>query len=572
MLVILILYFGMLLGVAWFTGRNVGNAGFFLANRKAPWYVIAYAMIGTSISGVTFISIPGKVGGAGLNMAFSYFQVVLGYLVGYLFIATVLLPLYYRLQLTSIYGYLEQRFGHWAYKTGAAFFLVSRTVGSAARMFLAAAVLQAFVFEPLGVPFVVTVMGMLALIYAYTFRGGLKTIIWTDTIMTTFFLAALIFTVATIAGALHLGLGDIFHTVMDSRYGQVFFFDNFLTNPNHFAKQFVSGALIAVAMTGLDQDLMQKNLACKNLREAQKNMFVFCIYLVVINFLFLALGALLYLYAGTLGLEIPARTDYLYPKIAFDHLGTVAGIFFILGLIASTYASSDSALTALTTSFCVDFLNFEKENPPQHTAAPTDEYEEYGHAPTTNPERVSYLDARQRRVRTLVHLGFAGLFVVIILALNAVTGDAVINLIFKIAGYTYGATAGPVHVRSLHRAAGARQLGAAHLPGRAAADLGHRGGQQRPFRYGFPDFAGEWRADVRGVVGDFARGGVNRQVLKQFRVIASITPNCYNYPSITTIPIHHVRRRDPLPPHRRQPGRRQKEQDVWCAMRQSLQW
>ena len=428
-LVVLFLYFAMLVGVAWFTGRNNNNEGFFLANRKVPWYVVAYAMIGTSISGVTFISIPGAVGGSGVNMAFSYMQVVLGYLVGYLFIATVLMPLYYRLNLTSIYSYLEQRFGWWSYKTGAGFFLLSRTLGSAARMFLAASVLQLFVFGPLGIPFFVTVTLMLALIYGYTFKGGLKTIIWTDSIMTTFFLAALVFTVWTVGKSLNLGGWDIVSNVMSSKYGKVFFFDNFLSDPNHFVKQFVSGALVAIAMTGLDQDLMQKNLACKNICEAQKNMLVFCVYLVVINFLFLVLGALLYLYAGSIGLELPARTDQLYPKIAFGHLDAAAGIFFILGLIGSTYASSDSALTALTTSFCVDFLNFEKG---KNTEAPTFAYEE---------ERIAHekaIEAKQRKTRTLVHLGFSCLFVILILILNAVSSSAVISLIFKIAGYTYG--------------------------------------------------------------------------------------------------------------------------------------
>lgn len=428
-LVVLAVYFAVLVGVAWYTGRNTSNAGFFLANKKVPWYVVAYAMIGTSISGVTFISIPGAVGGTGLNMAFSYMQMVLGYLVGYFFIATVLMPLYYRLNLTSIYGYLEQRFGVLAYKTGAGFFLLSRTLGSAARMFLAASVLQVFVFGPMGVPFALTTILMLALIYAYTFKGGLKTIIWTDTIMTTFFLAALVFTVWNIGASLNLSGSNLFNTVMSSKYGKVFFFDNFISDPNHFIKQFVSGALVATAMTGLDQDLMQKNLACKNIREAQKNMLVFCFYLIVINFLFLVLGALLYMYAGTLGLEIPARTDQLYPKIAFNHLETAAGIFFILGLIGSTYASSDSALTALTTSFCVDFLNFEKLQDTEGMHFP---YEE---------ERRAYLreiEQKQRRTRTLVHLGFSALFVVIILILNAVSNTAVISLIFKIAGYTYG--------------------------------------------------------------------------------------------------------------------------------------
>jgi Na+/proline symporter len=427
-LTVLVLYFAMLVAVAWFTGRNVGNEGFFLANRKVPWWVVAYAMIGTSISGVTFISVPGKVGGTGLNMAFSYMQMVFGYLAGYLVIATVLMPMYYRMQLTSIYGYLEERFGYWSYKTGAGFFLLSRTLGSAARMFLAAGVLQTFVFAPLGVPFPVTAALMLALIYAYTHKGGLKTIIWTDTIMTTFFLMALVFTVTTIGNALHLGWGDIVPTVMNGKYGQIFFFDNFLGNPNHFVKQFVGGALIAITMTGLDQDLMQKNLACKNIRDAQKNMFVFCIYLIIINFLFLVLGALLYNYAGSIGLEIPARTDQLYPRIAFGHLDAAAGIFFILGLIASTYASSDSALTALTTSFCVDFLNFEKKTPATSHLSWEEE----------NSAARQELDQKLRRQRTWVHMGFSALFVVIIVVLNSVSSDAVINLIFKIAGYTYG--------------------------------------------------------------------------------------------------------------------------------------
>ena len=426
---ILLLYFAMLVGVAFLTGRNVGNEGFFLANRRVPWYVVAYAMIGTSISGVTFISVPGAVGlETGLNRGLGYMQVVFGYLLGYLFIATVLMPMYYRLQLTSIYTYLEHRLGYWSYKTGAAFFILSRTVGSAARMFLAAVVLQSFVFEPLGVPFPVTVMLMLALIYGYTFRGGLKTIIWTDTIMTTFFLVAVAWTVVAVGKTLNLGVGDIWPAVRDSRYGQMFFFDNFFSDPNHFVKQFVSGALIAIVMTGMDQDLMQKNLACKNIREAQKNMFVFCLYLIIINLAFLMLGALLYMYAGTLGIEVPTKTDELYPKIAFYHLETAAGVFFVLGLIASTYSSSDSALTALTTSFCVDFLNFEKKH------AHPDPY-------ASEEEKRQHLEAsvsQQRRARTIVHLGFAVAFVVIILLLKAFSSGAVISLIFKIAGYTYG--------------------------------------------------------------------------------------------------------------------------------------
>ncbi len=428
-LVIMLLYFAMLLGVAWFTGRNVGNAGFFLANRKVPWWIIAYAMIGTSISGVTFIAIPGKVGSTGPNMAFSYFQIVLGYLVGYFFIATVLMPLYYRLNLTSIYGYLEQRLGRMSYRTGAAFFIISRTVGSAARLFLAASVLQTFVFGPLGVPLPVTAALMLGLIYSYTYKGGLKTIIWTDTIMTTFFLAALAFTVYSIGNALNMTSGSIVSNVMGSRYGQIFFWDNFLGNPNHFVKQFISGALVAIAMTGLDQDLMQKNLACKDLRSAQKNMFVFCIYLVVINFFFLVLGALLYTYASSLGLPIPARTDQLYPQLAFNHFNVTVGVFFILGLIASTFASSDSALTALTTSFCVDFLHFEKKEQ-AHLGYDADGHEVWGQDEAT--------EQAQRKQRTWVHLGFSGAFLLIILVLYYFTEGSTIDLIMKYAGYTYG--------------------------------------------------------------------------------------------------------------------------------------
>jgi Na+/proline symporter len=428
-IIILLLYFAMLVGVAYFTGKNVENEGFFLANRKIPWYVIAYAMIGTSISGVTFISIPGAVGlETGVNRGFGYMQVVFGYLLGYFFIATVLMPLYYRMNLTSIYGYLEQRFGRVSYKTGAAFFLLARTVGSAARMYLAALVLQTFVFQPLGVPFPITVILMLALIYAYTFKGGLQTIIWTDTIMTTFFLVALVWTVVTIGSTLNLGVVETFQAVADSKYGKIFYFDNFLTDPNHFVKQFISGALVAIAMTGLDQDLMQKNLACKNIKEAQKNMLVFCFYLVVINLMFLTLGALLYMYAGQLGIGIPERTDQLYPKIAFQHLDMAAGIFFVLGLVGSTYASSDSALTALTTSFCIDFLNFDKKK--IHPSEYANEAERLEYA--------QVIDKSQRKTRTLVHLGFSVIFVLIIIILKAISDGAVISLIFKIAGYTYG--------------------------------------------------------------------------------------------------------------------------------------
>lgn len=427
-LFILLAYFAMLVGVAWRTGRDTGNEGFFLANRQIKWYVVAFAMIGTSISGVTFISIPGKVGAGGLNQAFSYMQMVLGYSVGYLFVGAVLLPLYYRLQLTSIYTYLEQRLGPKSYKTGAAFFLVARTFGSAARMFLAALVLQNFIFGPLGVPFFATAILMLALIYVYTYKGGMKTIIWTDTIMTACLLLALVWTVFTLAGRLNLGIFDIAPAVARSTYSKMFFWENFGSDPNHFIKQFVAGALTVVAMTGLDQDLMQKNLACKNIKEAQKNMAAFYAVLVFINLLFLTLGALLYLYAAQVGLQQPAQSDALYPTIAFQHLDMVAGIVFLIGIVASTYASSDSALTALTTSFCIDFLGFEKNS--EHP----DEY-------ASEKQKLEFAQNRaekQKKQRTLTHLGFAAIFVVVILLLKWLSDDAVINTIFKIAGYTYG--------------------------------------------------------------------------------------------------------------------------------------
>ena len=417
-LAILALYFLALFGIAWFTGRNVGNQGFFLANRKVPWWVVAYGMVGTSISGVTFISVPGAVGLLeGSNRGLGYFQMVLGYLVGYFFIATVLMPLYYRLKLTSIYGYLEQRFGVVSYKTGAGFFLLSRTLGSAARMFLAAGVLHHFVFQHFGWPFWLTVLLMMLLIYVYTFRGGLKTIIWTDVLMTTFFLIAVVWTVVSICQNLELGPAELWPTISNSKYGQVFFFDNFLSDPNHFVKMFVSGAFIAFVMTGLDQDMMQKNLACINIRDAQKNMFVFCIYLIVTNIAFLLLGALLYIYANNVGITLPDRTDYLFPQIAFFNLDTIVGIFFILGLVASTYSSADSALTALTTSVCVDFLGFEKQEAEQEK---------------DQPQR----NLKQTRMR--VHLIISLVYILIILLLHAVSNQAVITLIFVIAGYTYG--------------------------------------------------------------------------------------------------------------------------------------
>ena len=291
---VIALYFLILMAVSYYTGKGANNADFFLANRKSPWYLVAFGMIGASLSGVTFISIPGVVGAGGGNQAFSYMQMVFGYLVGYTVIALILLPLYYRMNLTSIYGYLEKRFGFWSYKTGAFYFLLSRIVGASMRLLLVAIVFQQitqkFDFE---IPFAVIVAVTILLIWVYTYKGGIRTIVFTDTLQTTFMLLAVILTIIGIGGALDKSLGELVTTIKQSEYGQMFFFDNFKTDPNNFWKQFISGALIATVMTGLDQDMMQKNLSCRTLKESQKNVFTFSVILVFVNLLFLALGALL---------------------------------------------------------------------------------------------------------------------------------------------------------------------------------------------------------------------------------------------------------------------------------------
>ncbi len=413
-LAIMLGYFLVLIAVSYFTSRNKStNLNFFLAGRQAPWPLVAFGMIGSTISGITFISVPGAVGGMGANEAFSYFQVVLGYLLGYVVIAFVLLPLYYRLHLTSIYGYLEQRFGFFSYKTGAAYFLLSRSIGSALRLFLVAVVVYNFVLKPMGVPFALSVFLILALIWTYTFKGGIKTIIVTDALQTAFLLGAVILTVIFISQSLDLGLGGMMEMVSNSKYSKTFYFEGGWSDPNNFFKQFFSGALITITMTGLDQDMMQKNLSCRNLGDAQKNMLSFSTVLIVVNLLFLTLGALLYIYASSFGVEVPAKTDQFYPMIALEHLSPIVGILFILGLTAAAYSSADSAMAALTTSFCVDFLNFEKKT---------------GLVPEED----------LRRTRIIVHLGVTVVMFVMILIFETMNDQAVITKLFQIAGYTYG--------------------------------------------------------------------------------------------------------------------------------------
>ncbi len=404
-------YFLLLIIISWFTSRDSSNESFFLAGRQSPWFVVAFGMIGASLSGVTFISIPGAVGAGAENQAFSYMQIVLGYLLGYVVIALVLLPLYYRLNLTSIYSYLEQRLGFFAYKTGAAYFLLSRAIGSSFRLFLVAIVIQRFVMDAYGIPFWLTVLATIALIWVYTFRGGIKTVVWTDTLQTFCMITSVILTIVYIGQSLEMDAWGLTAMIRNSEYSQVFFFKGGWNDPNNFFKQFFSGALITIVMTGLDQDMMQKNLTCRSLRDAQKNMFTFSFILIFVNLLFLALGALLYLYAANVGLDIPERSDQLYPTIAIQHLAPVAGIVFILGLIAAAYSSADSTLTALTTSFCIDFLDL------------------------YNQDRS---EADKKRIRMMVHVGMSFLLFFIVLFFAALNNTAVINQLFKAAGYTYG--------------------------------------------------------------------------------------------------------------------------------------
>lgn len=414
-LIIIILYFGVLILISnLISNKDSSNDAFFKANKNSKWYLVAFGMIGTALSGVTFISVPGQVGSP--DIQFKYFQFVIGNAIGFLIIAKVLLPLYYRMNLTSIYGYIEQRLGVISYKTAAFIFLISRTIGSAARLYLVVLVLQRYVFDAFGVPFWTTVLISLGLIFAYTYRGGLKTIIITDTLQTLFLVSSVILTIIFICNSLDLSLVQAFETVKESNYSKIFFFEDWLKS-THFVKQILGGIFVTIAMVGLDQDLMQKNISCKNIGEAQKNMYTFTGIFVIINIFFLSVGALLYLYAEKNGIQIPMvadikRTDLLFPEIAFNHLNIVPAIVFLLGLTAATFATTDSALTALTTSFCVDFLRMDKaEN--QHKE-------------------------NQVRTRHFVHIGFSLLMFLVILLINYFNNASVVSLIFKIAALTYG--------------------------------------------------------------------------------------------------------------------------------------
>ncbi len=398
-------YTFMLFIVSRITSKNATNESFFVGNRQSPWPVVAYGMVGASLSGVTFISVPGWVG----TSQFSYMVVVFGYVVGYAIISLVLLPLYYRLKLTSIYGYLEQRFGFWSYKTGAFYFILSRVIGASFRMFLVVNVLQIFIFDHFEIPFWFTVVLFILLITLYTFKGGIKTIVWTDMLQTTFMLASMIITIFIILHALNLDFGGMIAEIGEKGYSKMVIFD--WKHDRYFLKQFFSGMFITIVMTGLDQDMMQKNLSCRNLGDAQKNMTVLSLLLVPFNLLFLFLGASLFVYAGHFGIDIPELSDNLFPELAINHFGVFAGLIFFIGLIAAAYSSADSALTALTTSVSVDFLGIGKTNEAENLSI---------------------------KRRYTIHFFISLLIIFVIILFREINDQAVIARLFTIAGYTYG--------------------------------------------------------------------------------------------------------------------------------------
>ena len=401
-----IIYTIVIFSISWFTSRKADNESFFIGNHSSPWFVVSYGMIGASLSGVTFISIPGWVGDTG----FSYFVIVLGYVVGYAVISTVLLPMYYKLKLTSIYTYLGIRFGRSAYKTGAVFFLISRIIGASFRMFLVISVLQIFVFEYFNIPFWITVVIFMVLIQLYTLKGGIKTIIWTDTLQTTFMLAAVVSTIYIITQHMDVGIIDMVSEVWNNSLSDIIITD--INSKQNFIKLFLSGIFITIVMTGLDQDMMQKNLSCRNIKDAQKNMTTLSLILIPVNLIFLFLGAILFLYQGHFNIPPTLTTDHVFPNIAFNYLGTTAGIIFIIGLVSAAYSSADSALTSLTTSFSIDILELDK--------------------------KFAKDGKLLKKKRYLVHIVMSIIIIFVIISFKLINNQAVISQLFTFAGYTYG--------------------------------------------------------------------------------------------------------------------------------------
>ncbi len=440
-------YFAILVFISWLTSKNSSNETFFTGNRQSPWFVVAFGMIGASLSGVTFISIPGEVGSAispsePEYRAFSYFQIVIGYMLGYFIIANVLMPLYYRLKLVSIYTYLQQRYGRLTYKTGSMFFLISQTMGASLRLFLVAGVLQIAFFDSFGIPFIVTVTVTILLIWVYTFRAGIKTIVWTDTLQTFFMLLAVVISIYYLTREMNISFTDYKTLIKEHDFAQIFFWD--WQSSKFFFKQFFAGAFIVVVMTGLDQNMMQKNLTCKSLGDAKKNMYWFSAILVPVNFLFLSLGLLLYLYAEQNGISLPARSDDLYPILALNHFTVFIGIVFLLGIIAAAFSSADSALTALTTAFCVDFLNLDDK-----------------------PEK------GKRNASLKVHMAFSFILFLVIVVFRIINNDSVISAVFTVAGYTYGPLLGLYSFGLFTKKQGNRQICACYSCSVSCAGLYH---------------------------------------------------------------------------------------------------
>jgi Na+/proline symporter len=403
-------YFAVLLLISYFTGKNDSNEDFFKAGKQSPWYLVAFGMVGASLSGVTFISVPGWVD----SSQFSSLQVVFGYFLGYLITAYVLLPIYYKQNVTSIYQFLDDRFGFVSYKVGAISFFISRVLGAAFRLFLVAIVLQQFVFDAWNVPYEITVALSILLIWIYTFRGGIKTIVWTDTLQTLFMLVSLGLSIYFILNKLEWTFVDFLKSPELATYSKTFFIDDLLAK-NHLLKSFLGGMFVTICMTGLDQDMMQKNLTCRNLKDAQKNMVSFSVVLVVVTFVFMLLGALLFIYAEKYQIAIPLmdgqpKTDLLFPEIALNSgLGMTVAITFMLGLIAAAYSSADSALTSLTTSFCVDFLGTEKKT-----------------------------EKEAKSIRQRTHIGMSVLLALVVISFKYILDRNVIDGLLTVASYTYG--------------------------------------------------------------------------------------------------------------------------------------
>ncbi|MEI6948506.1 sodium:solute symporter [Paraflavisolibacter sp. H34] len=397
-------YFVLLLVVAYFTSRNSNNDSFFIGNKKSNWMLVAFGMIGTSLSGVTFVSVPGTVGSA----AFSYFQVVIGYLLGYFVVAFVLLPLYYRLNLTSIYNYLQHRFGMVSYKTGALFFIISRTLGATARLYLVINVLQLFILKDLHISFGLATFVILLLILLYTFEGGVKTIVYTDTLQTSFMLLGLVVCIGYIMNNMGHSTGSVLQELGQNNLTRIFNTDS--NAPGFFLKNIIGGMFITIGMTGLDQEMMQKNISVKTLKDSQKNMMTFSVIMVLVNFLFLFLGGILFLYAKARNITVPG--DDLFPTIALNYMPAAISIIFIIGLISALFPSADGALTALTSSFCIDLLGLKR--------------------------RPDLTEAAKRKIRLTVHFSFAFIFFLMVMGFKLMDNKSIIDIILKVAGFTYG--------------------------------------------------------------------------------------------------------------------------------------